>query len=368
MVLDLDVSTVLQPFDGEFRGGTNLRDSDDSTNAYRRLRDLRKQARDEELQSDTTSPPPGEPTPSVCAIWREVWQDGLDYLCTVAKDLEIVGYMIEASIRIGGYGGLAQSLKLTRELIETFWGELLPTPDEDGVEATILPLARLNNDIITYPLIRVPLVDSRSIGTFVYWQYEQARRLESMAPEDSASSIARGAVTLQVFRNAIADTPNEFLRKTAAEIKDAMAELTQLSSTLREKVGEEIAPGFTKFQAGLDLAQETLQELAGDRLRDPEVEADGEVDGTKESTASSQGRGGAAGAPGSRSQALDSLERVAQWFELHEPQSILPLEIRKAIRRAKMSPQELYAELIDNEDVRRGLYKDVGIIVSDPSE
>ena len=141
MPLDLDVSTVLQPFDGEFRGGTNLRGSDDSTNAYRRLRDLRKQARDEELQADTMSPPPGEPTASVRAMWREVWEDGLEYLRTVAKDLEIVGYMIEASIRIEGYGGLAQALKLTRELIDTFWGELLPTPDEDGVEAQMTDVA-----------------------------------------------------------------------------------------------------------------------------------------------------------------------------------------------------------------------------------
>ena len=365
MPLDLDVSTVLQPFDGEFRGGTNLRGSDDSTNAYRRLRDLRKQARDEELQADTMSPPPGEPTASVRAMWREVWEDGLEYLRTVAKDLEIVGYMIEASIRIEGYGGLAQALKLTRELIDTFWGELLPTPDEDGVEATILPLARLNNDIITYPLIRVPLADSRSTGTFVYWQCEQAKRLESMAPEDNASSISRGAVTLQAFRTAIADTPDTFLRKTAAEIKDAMAELKKLVGTLNEKVGEEIAPGFTKFQAGLKLAQDTLQEFAGERLKEPEAD---QPSGNHEAAGNdvpSQGRGGTSGAIGSRNQALETLERVAQWFELHEPQSILPLEIRKAIRRAKMSPQELYAELIDNEDVRRGLYKDVGIIVSD---
>jgi len=200
----------------------------------------------------------------------------------------------------------------------------------------------------------------------VYWQFEQARRLESMAPEDSASSIARGAVTLQAFRTAIADTPDTFLRKTAAEIQDAMAELKKLTSTLNEKVGEEIAPGFTKFQAGLKLAQDALQELAGERLKEPEVDKSGGGDDEAPGNeVPGQGRGGTSGAIGSRNQALETLERVAKWFELHEPQSILPLEIRKAIRRAKMSPQELYAELIDNEDVRRGLYKDVGIIVSD---
>lgn len=365
MALDLDVSTLLQPFDGEFRGGTNLRDSDDSSNAYRRLRDLRKQARDEELQADTMSPPPGEPTPSVRAIWNEVWENGLDYLCTVAKDLEIVGYMIEASIRIDGYGGLAQALKLTRELIDTFWGELLPTPDEDGIEATILPLARLNNDIITYALIRVPLADSRSVGTFVYWQFEQARRLESMAPEDSASSIARGALTLQTIRSAVADTPDQFLRNIVTDIKKAMEELQLLSATLRDKVGEELAPGFSKFQAGLKLAEDTLQELAGERLNEPEADIETDGNSSEGNNSPGQGRGGGSGPIASRTQALETLERVAQWFELHEPQSILPLEIRKAIRRAKMSPQELYAELIENEEVRRGLYKDVGIVVSE---
>ena len=105
--------------------------------------------------------------------------------------------------------------------------------------------------------------------------------------------------------------------------------------------------------------------MAGDRLKAPEVETAEEGAAAEGGNPSSQGRGGTPGAINSRSQALDSLERVAQWFELHEPQSILPLEIRKAIRRAKMSPQELYAELIENEDVRRGLYKDVGIIISD---
>ena len=64
---------------------------------------------------------------------------------------------------------------------------------------------------------------------------------------------------------------------------------------------------------------------------------------------------------GNRSAAFDLLETVAKWFEIHEPQSILPSEIRKAIRRGKMSPQELYMDLITDADVRRQLYKDVGM-------
>jgi type VI secretion system protein ImpA len=70
---------------------------------------------------------------------------------------------------------------------------------------------------------------------------------------------------------------------------------------------------------------------------------------------------GSSGPIRTRSNALDLLETVAKWFETHEPQSILPSEIRKAIRRGKMSPQELYLDLISDTEVRRQLYKDVGM-------
>ena len=57
------------------------------------------------------------------------------------------------------------------------------------------------------------------------------------------------------------------------------------------------------------------------------------------------------------------LEKVAKWFESNEPQSLLPPEIRKVIKRGRMSPQELFQDLISDENARRQLYRDVGIEV-----
>ncbi len=62
------------------------------------------------------------------------------------------------------------------------------------------------------------------------------------------------------------------------------------------------------------------------------------------------------------------LENAARWFEKHEPQSILPSEIRKAIRRGRMNPEELYRDLISDESVRHQLYKDVGIEIRQQEE
>ena len=60
-------------------------------------------------------------------------------------------------------------------------------------------------------------------------------------------------------------------------------------------------------------------------------------------------------------EALDVLEKVAAWFERNEPQSILISEIRKVKRRALMTPEQLYKDLIEDSTVREQLFRDVGI-------
>ncbi len=366
MSLELDIPTLLTPFDGEFRGGVDLRDDDDPNNLYRQVRDARKDARDEETQADLQ----GESSSDAIRQWREVWSNGQEYLQTVAKDLEIVAYMIEASVRLGGIGGLAQALNLTRELIENFWGEgeLLPTPDEDGIETTILPIARLNGDAISYPLLRVPMTEDTSVGEFVVWQHTQARQLDSMSSEERDQRIARGAVTSELFNRAVAETSDEFYQNLAAEIDQAKDAVAALNQTFHEKAGEEDAPNLSRFTATLEEAEQVLKNIAGARLVDSE--SDGESGGGDEAAAD----GGAVAAPSggavgggnrgeisNRNEAIEALEKVALWFERHEPQSILPAEIRKAKRRARMTPQELYMDLIADETVRGELFKDVGI-------
>ena len=357
MSLDLDIPSLLNPFDGDFRGGTDLRQSDDPNNAYRRIRDARNDARDDERQADLD----GEQSSEAIRLWRNVWNEGQEYLQTCAKDLEIVAYMIEASVRLGGFGGLAQALKLTQELVDSFWGELLPTPDEDGVETTLLPIDRLNGDVITYPLMRVAITEDTSIGEFVVWQYTQAKQLESLSAEEREQRVSRGAVTMESFRRGVAESSDDFFRGLAAEISAGKTAVNALDASLKEKAGEEFAPNLSRFMTSLEESESILRIIAGNRLVEPENPAeDGDGgDGIQSSQKSSDDS--VRGEISSRRSALELLEKVAVWFEQHEPQSILPSEIRKARRRAQMTPQELYVDLITDDDVRDRLFRDVGI-------
>lgn len=136
--------------------------------------------REEERQSDIAR----ETASQTIRLWREVWESGQEYLKNYAKDLEIVAYMIEGSVRLSGFGGLACSLRLTTELLKSFWGELLPTPDEEGIETTLRPISRLNGDVIVYPLMRVPMTEDTTLGTMVVWQYGQAKQLETLSGDE----------------------------------------------------------------------------------------------------------------------------------------------------------------------------------------
>lgn len=360
MSLELDISSLLSPFDGDHRGGVDLREDDDPNNAYRQIRDARNAAREEERLADVS----GQSSVGAYSLWRDVWENGQDYLRSCAKDLEIVAYMIEASIRIDGFTGFAQSLNLTRELVETFWGELLPAPDEEGIETTLRPIARLNGDVITYPLMRVAVTEDKSDGALLVWQYGQAKHLETLSPEEQQERISRGAVTLEAFKRAVAESSPGFFRRVAKDLVSCREAIDQLQEALEEKAGDAEAPNLSKFLKAIEDADNTLKQIAGHHLVEAEESPAGDAAGEPGSGAAT-GDGAAAvrGSLASRNDALDLLEKAAAWFERHEPQSILPSEIRKAIRRGKMSPQELYMDLITDSEARRQLFKDVGIVV-----
>lgn len=371
MSLELDVTAILQPFDGQSRAGNDLRSSDDPNNQYRRIRDTRNAARDREVR-DERGDARRDGEASAGELWAEVWEQGVEYLENVAKDLEIAAYMIEASLRVDGVSGFTDALNLTSELLSTFWGEILPTPDEDGIETTLRPLTRLNGDAITFPLQRIAVTEDTSCGRFVCWQCEQARRIQKLMeknPEDAQRQIERGAASEERLMRAIRESSPGFYAGLMSDLKNAEDALNRLTATIDRLVEEEFRPNLSRFRDGLTEIQSTLTAFAGDRLNKAlaEASAAGSSAASARETTSGSVASVAVSARGemTRESALAQLEDVARWFETHEPQSILPHEIRKVVRRGRMTPLELYRDLIDDENVRRQLFRDVGIVNPD---
>ncbi|MEY3175104.1 MAG: hypothetical protein RLZZ436_3018 [Planctomycetota bacterium] len=371
MTLELDLAEILNHAQDSSPAGTDLRSDPNPNNAYRKIRDLRNAARDRENRDDRGDPRRND-EPTAIELWDQVWELGTAFLAETARDLEVAACLIEASIRLDGAAGLAQSLDLTTALVRDFWGNLYPAPDEDGIETTLRPIARLNGDPIYYPLQRIAVTDPSATAAVVVWQVEQSQRvakLQAEKPDEAEKLLARGAFSPNALQQAVRESSDEYYQTLASDLKAATESLRKLEETLESTVEDESAlPNLSRFRDGLREASSVLQGLVGNRL---EAAANATPPNRSSSAAASgtQDRGPAVPSSiSSRDDALAALERVAEWFQRNEPQSLIPAEVRKAIRRARMTPEELYKDLIEDDNVLRSLFRDVGIITRDQSD
>ena len=374
MPLPLDLSDILSHATSDSPAGEDLRSDSNPNNLYRRIRDTRNAARDREARDDRGDPRRND-EPAAIDLWEQVWEFGIDYLTNKARDLEVAACLIEASIRLDGAAGFALALSLTTALIRDFWGNLYPLPDEDGIETTLLPIARLNGDPIYYPLQRIPITDGSNGSVFVVWQHEQAHRIAKIKaekPDEAEKLISRGATSIETLQQAVKDSSDSFYHSLTSDLKQATLALEELQNVLEAKVTDESAiPNLSRFREGLREASSVLQNVAGPRLQQTSPTAPTAASNKPTTPAAGSATGNAPATPGSinsREDALATLERVAEWFQLHEPQSLLPSQIRKAARRGRMTPEQLCLDLIEDESVLRLLFKDVGIVPAKQDE
>ena len=65
-----------------------------------------------------------------------------------SKDLQLALWLTEAGIKLHGFPGLRDGLRLTRELLVRYWDHGLYPPMEDGPEDRAGPFEWLNNKLV----------------------------------------------------------------------------------------------------------------------------------------------------------------------------------------------------------------------------
>jgi type VI secretion system protein ImpA len=346
---------LLEPLPGERATGIDPRQDASPASSFRQVKDAREEARRLERQADSD----GEDSVQAGPYWRTVLQKGQALLEEQAKDLEICAYLIEALIRLDGFRGLAQGFEVARQLTDRYWGELYPEPDEDGIETTLLPLSRMNGDVLVDAIKRVPITQGVSVGPFRIWQHRQAQDLNQCSPAEQEERVQRGAVSLAMFERAIAETPQEFFQETWEDLQAADTAVEALEQSLVERAGS-LAPTFSRVREALEDSMGVLREVAGHHLNSTPLEQ-ATQDSRAPASAANTGAGVSFDGIPNRDAAFALLLKVAEFFERAEPQSIIPAEIRKTVRRGRMTPQELYRDLISDQAVLDQMFRDVGL-------
>src|SRR5207302_8034135 len=122
---------LLEPIPGDVPTGEDLRADSSPSSLYYQIKDARSACRVAERQAVSVGDESARPD------WRPVLRHAQKALAERTKDLEVVAFLIEALVRLNGYAGLRDGLRLARELVERYWGGLYPMPDEDGLQTRL---------------------------------------------------------------------------------------------------------------------------------------------------------------------------------------------------------------------------------------
>jgi len=358
----VDISSLSEPLAGDSSAGIDIRQDASATSSYSRVRDARKAARAAERNTlfDDSSGAADE-------HWRTVLEIAPTILREQSKDLEVASWYTEALVRKAGFQGLRDGFMLIHTLVDQYWDELHPLPDEDGIATRVAALTGLNGEgaegVLIVPMRNVPITEGFEPGPFNYWQYKQALDAQRV-PEDQgrADIIAKNGFDLADIQQAVERSSQEFYVDLRDDVRDCLEIYRQVSSSLDSLCGLNDSPPTSNIINTLDEILGVVLHIA--KLKLPQEEVDDMV------AADGNGSGGRSGAiPGqsvkSRDEAFRQLAQIAQFFRQTEPHSPISYVLDKAVKWGNMNLAELMEELIPDTGSRNTYSSLTGVKIND---
>lgn len=351
----IDIDSLLKPISDDAPAGSDPRSDSSSNSLYYKTKDARNAARSAERASvDLGAPPPEE--------WQVVGEAAMEILENHAKDLEIAAWLAEALLRLEGFAGLRDGLKVITGIARDFWESSFPELDEDGIEGKVTAVAGLSGAGAVGTLIQpIRLIELTrgSQANYSLWNYEQASDLEKVAdPSRKQERIDNGAVGMEQFLRSVAETPASHFTDTIAAIEETLSALAEMAAAFDAVAGYD-APPTSALRELLEEIARAIRHFASDKLAavgsatisaEPEGAADTGLDATEHASGSDGVQVVVRRVDGyaSREDALAEIIRIANYFRKTEPHSPLSYTLEEAVRRARMSLPELLAELAED--------------------
>lgn len=353
---ELDLAAMLAPLPGNSPTGTDPREDLAPDALYFRLRDARTEARAAERRADAADD-------TASAEWGPVRRMAVELLKTRAKDLEVAVWLAEALLRTDDLAGLAAGFELMVGLVERWWDDLHPMPDDEGLARRLAPIAGLNGEgaegLLIQPLRKVPLFDMPTGETIGLWQYQQSAELLTISDtERKRQRLNAGVIPFEdVERGARAASARMGeMRQAASRALAAWGELDMLLADLTERDGPPMGR-----------VRQILMEIAevADQYASPEMAG---IVTTEPVVGNAAPATTFTGSVLTREDALRVLDEVAEFFRRTEPHSPLAYTLREAVRRGRLTWPELLEEIVPDNDSRAAILSSLGIRPHSSSE
>lgn len=367
---DFDIEDFVAAISEEQPCGMNLQITDEGRAIRSNLRDLREESRRLERRADEGDESEGG-WASGRSTWTQLRDQSIEVLKNNSKDLDVAAMLTEALCRTDGFAGLKAGFQVMGLLVEAFWDEVYPVPDpEDGVtdetliiEERVLPIQRLAGleleGLLVPGILHIPLAVGRSDQSYGLCHWRSSRELVGEDNEEKLQlAVDRGGVSPSQFEQAVSETDigeitavyNDLLsaNETWAMLVDAISEMSEgkavvPASQIRD-IFEECIDAIKVFAPSA-----IPQESSGDE--DPAG-----VDGQEKN------EGDAGGLyPANREEAFQRLEKIADYFETHDPHSLVAAQIRNIVKLGRLSRGEYYKQLLRDESALSLLFRAAGM-------
>jgi len=362
-----DIQSLLTPINGDNPCGIDLRET--SSSDYQTLKDARRtiaslvRARKFDNDSD------GE----INSHWETIYNLAPEVIQTQSKDLEVAAWYAEASLKLYGYTGLRAAFSLNEGLIEHFFDEIYPLPDEDGIETRVYPLIGLNGEdgsgTLILPLKNAPLSEDYDTPfTFnLYSRCLEAEKITDM--EAKQQRLNEIGITIQDINNQVSSSSTSFYQSLIEDLEASLTHFNNMTNLLDTKCGLADSPPSSAIKKTLEAVLDAVKSLTKTKLAAPQEKPDsieaspqsGQDSATKTSTNSSHQPSISAGAINSRADALNQLLLVANYFRQTEPHSPLCGALERVVEWGNMSLQELMLALIPDASARANYTQLTGI-------
>jgi len=358
--LKIDIDRLLVPITDENPVGLDLRIDQKPDSIYQRIKQARMSARAAERSNMYDSN-----NNEAIDHWRNISVLAPEIISKYSKDLEISSWYIEAVVRLHGFNGLKNCFKLTRTLIENYWKDLYPLPDEDGMLIRVAPLAGLNGEgaegVLMAPIRNIKITQGDSPGPFSFWQYQQALDAHKISNDDARSdSSERLGYSLTDIEHAVSITSEDFYIELRDDITECISEYKNISNILDELCESHESPPTSNMISVLEQCLGAVNHLGKNKfpvIAMKSIEENSNTEGLKHKVYN--------GTVVSREEAFQQLHVISEFFKRTEPHSPISYILAKAVKWGNMPLNELIGELIP-DSTSRDLYSSLtGVKVTD---
>lgn len=360
----MDIPSLVLPISEDAPQGVDIRIGEWSSEFYL-LKDLRNSLRNEERQALSI-----DDIYAGYSHWHKLYDGSVKLLETASKDIELIAWIIEASIRLQGFHGLASSLQLLQSVLLEYWPNLYPK-DEDGFESTLFPLTGLNgvssDGALIMPLRMAPLfasADSISLLDCIK-AFEVS---ETKDPKKKEALKQKGLPDYEQLQAKVVNLGFANHQQAITAIQTCLQVYQEIDQFLVDQCGHD-SPPSSLIKSILTEALERAIHLSG------YVDSSSVSEGPHENTPSAEllqqepaeqptlAFNINAYQPASRDEAFMLIRKLIVFFKETEPHSPIAYNLERINRWGDLSLPELIGELITDESARANFNKITGVEV-----